>query len=74
MFRLAVHRASGRRVAVKEIANVFGDSKEAKRTLREVRLLRHLRYTSPFVRLPLSIRDEKIAHFYPDNTADPVNG
>jgi hypothetical protein len=47
---LALDRRSGQRVAVKKIADVFGDSKEAKRTLREVRLMRHFRGSSPHVR------------------------
>jgi hypothetical protein len=47
---LALDRRSGQRVAVKKIVDVFGDSKEAKRTLREVRLMRHFRGSSPHVR------------------------
>ena len=33
--------ATGRRVAIKKIANVFGDLVDAKRILREIKLLRH---------------------------------
>lgn len=51
---LALDRRSGQRVAVKKIADVFGDSKEAKRTLREVRLMRHFRGSSPHI---LAIHD-----------------
>ena len=32
---------TGRRVAIKKIANVFGDLVDAKRILREIKLLRH---------------------------------
>jgi len=58
---LAVDRRNGRQVAVKRIASVFSDLKEAKRTLREVRLLRHFRRTSPFIIEILDLLPARVA-------------
>ena len=38
----ATHGATGARVAIKKVANCFENGTDARRTLREVRLLRHL--------------------------------
>jgi len=38
----ATHGVTGARVAIKKIANCFESATDARRTLREVRLLRHL--------------------------------
>ena len=38
----ATHGATGSRVAIKKVANCFDNATDARRTLREVRLLRHL--------------------------------
>jgi hypothetical protein len=40
----ATHARTGERVAVKKVANAFDNATDARRTLREVRLLRHLRH------------------------------
>lgn len=39
----ALHKASGESVAIKKITNVFSKKILAKRALREIKLLRHLR-------------------------------
>lgn len=47
----AIHKATGQKVAIKKILNLFQDEVDSKRMLREIRILRKLNKNSNIVKL-----------------------